>query len=84
MTYYKSNNLKKAESIFNRILEINDSYVEAINNLGLLKYDLNDIGEATRLFIKSLKIKPNLLQTNYNYSALLQSIGKFDEAKNLP
>ena len=69
-----------AEKLFLKIIELNNSYINAYINLGNLKRDLNKFNEAINLYETALSIsKPNAVIL-YSLSLAHQGIGNFEKS----
>ena len=64
VSYYNKKNLVEAEYYFNRALEINPNYINALNNLGNLKKDLDLVDEAKNFYKKSIKLNDHVMETH--------------------
>ncbi len=67
-----------AKKNYNKALEINPSFTNAMVNLGNLYYEMNDYQKAIDNYLKSLKIDNQNALAHYNLGLVYQSIGEFD------
>ena len=50
--------IDKAIELYDKVLNINDKFFQAYNNLGIISYEKEDYNAATSFFMKALKINP--------------------------
>lgn len=74
---------QKAEGYLRRVLELNDSYADVMNMLGVIYHIEGKFQTAIELFRKALKINPRYTEATLNLAVLLNDLGKYAEAKKL-
>ena len=74
------NDLKNAEILYKKVLDINSKNLSACNNLGIILTNLNKIKDAEKYYLKAIKINPNYADANYNIAGLYKSIGKIHDS----
>jgi len=80
---HKKNNLELAESLYNKILKIDQNHFDTIFLLGTLFLQKKNFNEAVNLFNKALKIRPNHPNTNHNLGYAFIEIGEHKKAKQI-
>ncbi len=74
------NDLKNAEILYKKVLDINPKNLSACNNLGIILTSLNNIKDAEKYYLKAIKINPNYADANYNIAGLYKSTGKIHDS----
>ena len=74
------NDLKNAEILYKKVLDINPKNLSACNNLGIILTSLNNIKDAKKYYLKAIKINPNYADANYNIAGLYKSTGKIHDS----
>ena len=74
------NDLKNAEILYKKVLDINPKNLSACNNLGIIFNNLNNIKDAEKYYLKAIKINPNYADANYNIAGLYKSTGKIHDS----
>lgn len=69
-----------AIKLYDQVLKIDPTSVEALNGKGLAFNKLGKYEEALTWFDKALKIDPNFVNALYNKGGALAELGKYDEA----
>ncbi|KJZ76180.1 hypothetical protein HIM_04262 [Hirsutella minnesotensis 3608] len=69
--YYSLGKYEAALTWFSRILAINSSHVEAITNLAATLFCLNRQGEAERLWLRAVELRPSYLEATEHLVGLL-------------
>lgn len=77
ITHHQANHLGEAEGYYQRVLDKQQSNVEALHLLGVLRYQCGEYDSALHLIQEALKIKPG-------YADALNNLGLVYEAQNLP
>ncbi len=72
-----------AQTAFKAALEIDPSFVEAHNNLGLLCWKMGDVRGAMRCFVEAFRLNPTDYSTVSNICRLYRHIGWTADAKAL-
>ena len=73
--------LKKAEILTRKAIEINPNFAEAYNNLGLIMKGLSNLKEAELLTLRAIEINPDYVEAHYNLGLILKNIGNFKDAE---
>jgi len=74
------NDLKNAELLYKKVLNINPSNLSACNNLGIILTNLNNTKDAEKYYLKAIKINPNYADANYNLAGLYKSTEKIQDS----
>lgn len=74
---------KKAELIFNEVVEIDKSDVDAFFYLGNIFHLKGEIGKSIQAFKKVLDLQPEHTDASISLSVLYNDIGKYDEGKKI-
>ena len=74
------NDLKNAELLYKKVLNINPSNLSACNNLGIVLTNLNNTKDAEKYYLKAIKINPNYADANYNLAGLYKSTEKIQDS----
>ena len=69
-----------AASAFKRVTELNPTYADGFNNLGVTLKDQGKLDEAIAAYNKALSIKPDYAEAYNNMGNALKDQGKLDEA----
>ena len=77
--YQKKNQLKKAEKIYNKILLLDPSHYESLNNLGILYFSTNNTEKSETFFKKSIEYNPNNKSAFQNLGNLYQKTKKYSQ-----
>ncbi len=74
-------NLKEAELLIRKAIELNPNFAEAHSNLGNILKGLGKLKESELLQRKAIKLKPNLAEAHSNLGNILRDIGNLKEAE---
>ena len=74
------NDLKNAELLYKKVLNINPSNLSACNNLGIILTNLNNTKDAEKYYLKAIKINPYYADANYNLAGLYKSTEKIQDS----
>ena len=74
------NDLKNAELLYKKVLDINPNNLSACNNLGIILTNLNNTKDAEKYYLKAIKINSNYADANYNLAGLYKSTGKIHDS----
>jgi len=74
--------LRRAESLYRQVLDIDAKHVVANNLLGLLCLRTKRVNEAVRLIQAALAEEPNDAQAHSNLGLAFKDIGRFESAAN--
>ena len=80
LNFHKKNQLKEAEKIYSKILYLDSSHSDSLNNLGLIYFSINNIEKAETFFKKSIKYNLNNKSAYNNLGNLYQKIKKYKKA----
>lgn len=70
-----------AEKCFNKVIEINDEYTGAYNNLGFISFNRKDYETALQYFMQADSLKPNDAQVLGNIASANHNLKRYDEAR---
>jgi tetratricopeptide (TPR) repeat protein len=73
---HQKNNIKEAQNLYNKILEIDPNYVIALNNIGVIFNELGKNQEAKEYFEKAIKINPNYADAHHNLGIIFEELGE--------
>ena len=73
---HQKNNLKVAENLYNKLLEINPNHLNANNNLGIIFEKLDQSKKAIRYFKKAIQINPDYADAYYNLGKIFNELKK--------
>jgi tetratricopeptide (TPR) repeat protein len=77
---HNAGRFSEAESIYQKILQVDPNKAEAHNNLGLTLQNLGRLDEAMAGYRNAVAIKPDLAEAHYNLANALKDFGKLEEA----
>jgi tetratricopeptide (TPR) repeat protein len=81
MRFHKRGRLQDAKRFYQEALRLDPSYVDALNNLGVLYIRDKDYTAARRSFEKAIKLQPRYVDSYYNLACLYAIEG--DERQSL-
>ena len=76
----QKNNLL-AEDYYKKAIRYNPNHFIALLNYANLKNDLYDTSSSLKLYLKALKLKPDLAEIHLNLAKIYNSIGNFESCK---
>ena len=79
---YQKNDIKEAQNLYNKILEIDPNHSQALNNIAVIFTKLKDYQKAKDCFEKAIKINPNYADAHYNLGNIFKELGEYQKAKN--
>lgn len=79
--YYYNGKLKKAEKIYENIVNKNPEDIESIMNLIILKKELGKLKESIPYYRQLIKISPDNMDYHYGIGVTYFQIGSYEEAK---
>ena len=79
---HQKNNLKVAENLYNRILEINPNQIEVVYLLGSLLLQARNFIKAKLLLQKAIKINPNHVDAHNNLGLVFKELKEYQKAKD--
>lgn len=74
-------NLKKAEFLTRKSIQIKPDFVNSYLNLGIILNDLGNLKEAELYTRKAIKLKPDLAEAHSNLGTILNDLGNLKEAE---
>ena len=83
VVYLEKDQLDEAIDLFNKCIQINQSFVEAYNNLGMALIKKKKYHSAILILERGLKIDPNFKNIFVNLAVAYQEVGKVFEAIKL-
>ena len=78
--FYTQRELSKAIQAYQKVIELDPTYVEAYNNLGIIYQMVGDVDRAFRAYQKSTEINPRYEKGHNNLGILLFLNGRYEEA----
>ena len=78
--HHQKNNLKEAENLYKKILEIDPNHFESILHLGLLSIQIKNFDRAIQLFNKAIEIHPNQANAYHNLGYIFTELGEYQKA----
>lgn len=79
--FYKQREFSKAIQAYQKVLEMDPTYIEAYNNLGILYQTLGDEDRALGFYQKSIEVNPRYEKGYNNLGTLLFLRGYYKEAQ---
>jgi Flp pilus assembly protein TadD len=80
VTFYYQKNFSKAIQAYEKVIELDPTYVEAYNNLGIIYQTTGDTKSAFRAYQKSTEINPRYEKGYNNLGLLFLLEGRYEEA----
>jgi tetratricopeptide (TPR) repeat protein len=78
--FYNQREFSKAIQAYQKVLELDPTYVEAYNNLGIIYQTIGDVDRAFGAYQKSTEINPRYEKGYNNLGILLFLKGRYEEA----
>ena len=78
---HQNNNLQDAQNYYQKVLELDPTHVNALNNLGVIFHELGEIQKAKDCFEKAISINPNYAEAHNNLGIILKELGEIQKAK---
>ena len=78
--HQKTNDLLKAENIYQQILQVEPNQPVALHLLGIISYQVGKSEIAIKLFKKAIAVEPHYTEAYCNLGNVLQALGRSDEA----
>ena len=75
-----SGNIPEALASYGQVLELNPTFVDALNNQGICLQALNRHDEALNNYAQALELKPDYVDAHYNQGICLKALNRHDEA----
>jgi Flp pilus assembly protein TadD len=80
VTFYNQKDFSKAIQAYQKVIELDPTYVEAYNNLGIIYQMVGDVDRALGAYQKSTEINPRYEKGYNNLGILLLLSGRYEEA----
>ena len=74
-------NLKEAESLTRKAIELKPDFADAHYNLGIILKDLNKLQKAEISYQKAIELKPDFADAHYNLGIILKDLNKLQKAE---
>jgi tetratricopeptide (TPR) repeat protein len=71
----------RAEACFQKVLDINPRYINALNNLGNIYFEKRELEQALQAYQTLLKYKPETYEAQYNLASTFMLLQDMDKAK---
>jgi len=81
--FYNQREFSKAIQAYQKVIELDPTYVEAYNNLGIIYQMLGDVDKAFGFYQKSTEINPRYEKGYNNLGILLFLKGRYEEAQEV-
>ena len=78
--YASTGDFGKAAEAYKKAILLYPNYAEALNNLGLILYDLNRVEESVAFFLQAIRSKPDFTNAYYNLGNARQALGAYQAA----
>ena len=79
--YHQKNNFKKAENLYESILEVDPNHLESNFRLGSLSAQINNLKKATSYLVKAIEIEPLHSKAYNNLGIVFIRLREFKKAK---
>jgi tetratricopeptide (TPR) repeat protein len=66
---------------YERALSMDPGHVDALNNLGMLSYELGNMEEATSLFTRAVELHPHHMLSHFNLGSVSEETGDLHKAR---
>ena len=66
---------------YERALSMDPGHVDALNNLGMLSYELGNMKEARSLFQRAVELHPDHMLSHFNLGSVLEETGDLENAR---
>lgn len=83
ISYYNAGKYDEAINEYEKLIDRNPKDAALYNNLANVYRDKKDDGKASEYYQKAVDVNVNFIAGYNNYALMLQSLGKFDEAKDV-
>ena len=81
VSFYNQREFSKAIQAYQKVIELDPTYAEAYNNLGIIYQMVGDVDRAFRAYQKSTEVNPRYEKGYNNLGILLFFKGRYDEAQ---
>ena len=79
---HQNNNLRDAQSYYQKVLELDPNYANAHNNLGVIFQGLGENQKAKDYFEKAIEINPDYVDAYNNLGAIFGNLGENQKVKD--
>jgi len=79
--FYRQREISKAIQAYQKVIELDPTYVEAYNNIGIIYQDLGDFDKALEAYKTSININPRYEKAYNNVGIVLLLNGHYEESK---
>ena len=77
---HQKNNIKEAQNLYNKILEIDPNHSQTLNNIAIIFTNLKDYQKAKDCYEKVITINPNYINAHTNLGLVYGTIGNHKKA----
>ena len=77
--YFENNNIDKAEDTYRKLLDINKNEVNALFNLGHIRFKKGDMNETLSLWQKTVELEPTLIDIRLLICKINITLGNFED-----
>ncbi len=81
--YYNLKQYKNAAASYEKAVEIDSTYLNAVESLAFVYKQLGNFNKASEQFKKLIKTEPDDIKYSYNYSLYLVNNKKYDQAQSV-
>ncbi|MEW6375390.1 MAG: tetratricopeptide repeat protein, partial [Thermodesulfobacteriota bacterium] len=78
--FYNQREFSKAIQAYQKVVELDTTYIEAYNNLGIIYQEMGDLESAFKAFQKSIEINPRYEKAFNNLGIVFYTSGRHEEA----
>ena len=78
--FYRQREISKAIQAYQKVIELDPTYVEAYNNLGIVYQDIGDFDKALEAYQKAIDVNPQYEKAYNNLGILLFVNERYDES----
>ncbi len=78
--FYRQREISKAIKAYQKVIELDPTYVEAYNNLGIIYQDIGDFDKAFEAYQKAIEVNPQYEKAYNNLGILLFVNERYDES----
>jgi type IV pilus biogenesis/stability protein PilW len=80
VSYYNQREILKAIQAYQKVIEVDPTFIEAYNNLGVIYQEMGDFDKAFGAYQRSIEINPQYEKAHNNLGILLYFNGRYEEA----
>lgn len=78
--FYRQREISKAIQAYQKVIELDPSYVEAYNNLGIIYQDIGDFDKAIEAYQKAIEVNPQYEKAYNNLGIVLFFNNRYEES----